>query len=58
MRNLVLSSLVMQNGTIDNKEFFFFFFSATPMAYGSFQARDCIQARAPTYATAAETLDN
>ena len=37
--------------------FFFFLFLATPMVYGSSQARDRIQATALTYTTAAATPD-
>ena len=36
---------------------FFFFFSGTPAAYGSSQARDRIQAAPVTYITAAATPD-
>ena len=37
--------------------FYFFIFWATPAAYGSFRARDRIQATAGTYTTALATLD-
>ena len=37
--------------------FLFVCFMATPVAYGSSQARDCIPATAETYAVAVATLD-
>ena len=53
-RSLLLSELGHKPKTPTTRDtHFFFFFSATPVAYGSSRARDQIRARAATYATAA-----
>ena len=54
---IILSEVIQKEKANIRMAFFFFFFFDHPLAHGSSQTRDQIQARTATHATAATMLD-